>query len=342
MLPEGLSMLWETHDPGLALADRFGFRDRAHVRAWLADTLAEVWGLDIGECDRLVISDHNAIAWATSAGHGPLVIKWSMEAGLFDRLHATTTVLSRLAEAGAPVASPVPSREGAVRVVVAGPRCRLSLAVLPEVSGQWLDTSDLAAVEAAGRALADLHGRLGELSEVPPSLRQRRGRRDRTVSSAEGADLKDRIAAWLGRGGDRLAPEAAATLRSLVEAAPAFEDAPQLIHRDFRSANILVDGSAIAAILDFDEMTLDHRILDLARSSVYLGTRFRNWAPTERSAQIALMDGYESVRALSDAEAAWWPVLLLWQSIAAVGAQDPAAGWAEAADALARESARGR
>jgi homoserine kinase type II len=89
-------------------------------------------------------------------------------------------------------------------------------------------------------------------------------------------------------------------------------------------------------------MTLDHRVLDLARSSVYLGTRFRNWAPTERSAQIALMDGYESVRALSDAEAAWWPVLLLWQSIAAVGAQDPAAGWAEAADALARESARGR
>src|SRR5690625_6620404 len=95
MLPEGLSMLWETHDPGLALADRFGFRDRAHVRAWLADTLAEVWGLDIGECDRLVISDHNAIAWATSVGHDPLVIKWSMEAGLFDRLHATTTVLSR-------------------------------------------------------------------------------------------------------------------------------------------------------------------------------------------------------------------------------------------------------
>ena len=92
----------------------------------------------------------------------------------------------------------------------------------------------------------------------------------------------------------------------------------------------------------FRSMTLDHRVLDLARSSVYLGTRFRNWAPTERSAQIALMDGYESVRALSDAEAAWWPVLLLWQSIAAVGAQDPASGWAEAADALARESARGR
>src|SRR5699024_4657354 len=101
MLPEGLSMLWETHDPGLALADRFGFRDRAHVRAWLADTLAEVWGLDIGECDRLVISDHNAIAWATSVGHGPLGIKWSMEAGLLDRLHAAATVLSRLAGPGA-------------------------------------------------------------------------------------------------------------------------------------------------------------------------------------------------------------------------------------------------
>lgn len=342
MLPEGLSMLWETNDPDLALTDRFGFRDRADVRSWLADTLAEVWGIDIGECDRLILSDHNAIAWTTSARHGPLVIKWSMEARLFDRLHATTTVLSRLAEAGTPVASPVPSREGAARVVVAGPRCRLSLAVLPEVKGQWLDTNDLAAVEAAGRALADLHGRLGELSYVPPPLRQRRGRRDRAVSSAEGADLKDRIGAWLDRGNDRLAQEAAATLRSLIEAAPPFEDAPQLIHRDFRSANILVDDSAIAAILDFDEMTLDHRVLDLARSSVYLGTRFRNWAPTERSAQNALVDGYESVRALSEAEAAWMPVLLLWQSIAAVGAQGGAAGWAEAADALARESTRGR
>ena len=52
MLPEGLSMLWEPHVPGLALAARF--RDRAHVRAWPADTLAEVWGLEIGECNRLV------------------------------------------------------------------------------------------------------------------------------------------------------------------------------------------------------------------------------------------------------------------------------------------------
>src|SRR5699024_12878969 len=139
-------------------------------RARLADTLAEAWRLDIGERDRRAISDHKAIAWATSVGHDPRVIKSSMEAGLFDRRHATTTVLSRLAEAGAPVASPLPSRQGAARVVVAGPRCRLSLAVLPEVSGQWLDTSDRAAVEAAGRALADLPDRLGDLSAVPPPL----------------------------------------------------------------------------------------------------------------------------------------------------------------------------
>lgn len=341
MLPAGLTMLWETDDPEIALTDRFGFHDRSHAQTWLSATLDEVWGIEIGECTRMVISDHNAIAWATSPQHGPLVVKWSMEAGLFDRLQATTSVLSQLAEAGVPVASPVHSADGSVRVVVSGPHCPLSLAVLPELSGDWLDPSDLSAVAAAGRALADLHGHLGEISEVPPPLRQRTSRRDRTVSSAAGG-LRHRIDSWLAQSGANLAPEASTTLRSLLETAPELEDTPQLIHRDFRSANILVDGSAIAAILDFDEMTCDHRIRDLAQASVYLGTRFRSWAPTEREAQTALLTGYESVRPLSESEAAWFPVLLLWQSIAAVGAQAGAAGWAESADSLARELSGGR
>ncbi|UVI35116.1 phosphotransferase [Brevibacterium spongiae] len=339
MLPDGLSMLWENDDSAAALTDRFGFRDLRHAESWLRETLRDVWDIDIDRCTRIAISDHNAIGWVTTRRHDRLVVKWSMETGLFDRLHATTTVLSHLSETGAPVAPPVHNRDGSVRTVVDGPRCPLSVAVLPELAGQWLDTTDLDAVAAAGRALAELHNRLGEVIDVPaPLARGEVPRRSAVgVSAAEPEDMRGRIRSWLAQGGESLAPQASAALADLLESAPALEDAPQLIHRDFRAANILVEGCAVTAILDFDEMTVDHRIRDLAQASVYLGTLFHDWAPTERAAQIALCEGYESVRPLGLAESVWFPIILLWQSIAAVGAQGGAPGWVDAADALAEE-----
>lgn len=67
----------------------------------------------------------------------------------------------------------------------------------------------------------------------------------------------------------------------------------QLVHHDFRSANLLHDGTRITAVLDLEEITYATRVADLARSAVLLGTRYRDWGPTSpdtRSAYVAAYD----------------------------------------------------
>lgn len=121
-----------------------------------------------------------------------------------------------------------------------------------------------------------------------------------------------------------------ARLASLLEGAGTLDDAPQLVHGDFRAANVLVRGSEVVAVLDLDEVALRHRVADLAQACTYLGTRFTGWGPTPPAAQRALVEGYESVRRLGGAERAWLDVLLLWVGLVAVPDSDDDAGWARA------------
>lgn len=339
-------MLWEADDPDQALADRFGFHDFAAVTDWLSTTIAELWGIEIRACSRLAISDHNAIAWVKGADDRNLIVKWSMERSLFDRLHASTEVLSHVAEAGAPVAAPHRSRDGSIRVEAEGPAGPLSVAVLPELSGDWLDTSDLSAVKAAGSALARVHHHLGEITDIPEIL----GDSDDSVAkpgsdsvspngqaASAGARIFARISKWLDPESPLVAPQSAEILRHLLATAPDFADEPQLVHRDFRAANILTRGSEVFGILDFDDIATDYRVRDLAQASVYLSTRFRDWAPTTRTVQSALRVGYEAVRPLEPSESAWFDILLLWQSLGAVTGPDDTMGWAASANSLATE-----
>jgi homoserine kinase type II len=48
----------------------------------------------------------------------------------------------------------------------------------------------------------------------------------------------------------------------------------QLVHNDFRSANILHGGTSITAVLDFEDVTYRTRVVDLAKATVLLGTRY--------------------------------------------------------------------
>lgn len=59
------------------------------------------------------------------------------------------------------------------------------------------------------------------------------------------------------------------------------------MHNDFRSANILHDGTRISAVLDFEEITYDIRVADIAKSAVLLATRYRDWGPTSESVRTA-------------------------------------------------------
>jgi len=111
----------------------------------------------------------------------------------------------------------------------------------------------------------------------------------------------------------------------------------QLVHGDFRSANVLCAEEGIAAVIDFEEARFDHRIVELARSAVLLGTRFHDWGPVSSEVRSQFLDGYQSVRPLTADEAAWFPVLVLWPSLLMVPSGEDRAGWGAAALAYVSE-----
>ena len=317
-LPPGLSLLWESADEHAALRDRFGFADVGEATDWLVAALHEHWGLTVRSCGRLTISDHNAIAWV-STDRAELVVKWSRDERQFSRLEATTGLITRLADQGIPVAAPVPARDGAVRVATDGPIGPLSVAVLPEIDGTWLDVTDLEAVRTVGVCLARMHEVLGGL-ELP------------TLEGQPPRPPRERVRAWLEDHDHGRAPSASARLAAMLEDLPDLVDTPQLLHGDVRAANLLMRGGQVAAVLDLDEVRVDHRIVELAQSSVLLGTLFRDWRPTPVPARRALREGYRRLRPLDAREQAWLEALTLWIGLASVPAGDAAQPWIAAVE----------
>ena len=332
-LPAGLSMLWEPTDPAAALTGRFGFADLDDLSRWTA-ALSSTWGLATGvvpAVSRVVISDRNAVVWA-AAGSRRVVVKLSCAPERFERLAASTQLVALLAERGVPVAAPLVSADGRVRVVVPGPAGPLSACVLPEVAADWLDVTDLDAVRAAGACLARVHAALAEapadlvtaLVTAPPGL----------AGATAAGDPRAQVAGWLADHDPGHLPEASRRLAALLGGLPALDGEPQLVHGDFRAANVLVRGAEVAAVLDLDEVAVRHRVADLAQACTYLATRFTGWGPTPPAAKEALVEGYGSVRRLSGAERAWLDALLLWNALVAVPGPDDPAGWAAAVPQL--------
>lgn len=135
-----------------------------------------------------------------------------------------------------------------------------------------------------------------------------------------------RITGWLA-GAEHVPATVRDTLSRLVADAPSDRLPTQLGHHDFRSANILCAGAEVVAVIDFEETRLDHRVVELARSAVMLGTRFRNWGPVSAEVRAGFLAGYQSVRRLTPAEAGWWDILVLWQALAIAPRGDDPTGW---------------
>lgn len=310
-------MLWETTDPQAALLDRFGFGSLNQAAEWIATSVAEAWNLSIWGCSRLVISDHNAIAWAATE-HGPVVLKWSHAVSHFEGLAAATELLTRLGDRGVPVAMPMPSATGERRNLVVGPIGPLSVAVLPELNGTWLDVTEPSMVRAAGACLARVHLALDGYSD--PRLWQ----------PARHEPPDSRLRHWLTDHETDLAPEATRRLADLVDTLPPLAGTAQPVHNDFRAANILVHEGQIVGVLDLDEVAWDHPVCDLAKAGVYLGTLFRNWRPTPDHVRRELWLGYESIRPLAQIERRWLGALTLWHAISAVPPGHDPAAWSQA------------
>ncbi|MGH3848370.1 MAG: phosphotransferase [Pseudonocardiaceae bacterium] len=76
----------------------------------------------------------------------------------------------------------------------------------------------------------------------------------------------------------------------------------QLVHNDFRSANILHNGRSITAVLDFEEVTYSTRVADLAKAMILLGTRYHDWGPTSELVRETFVAGYRGQAPLTSVE----------------------------------------
>ena len=321
-----VEMLWEAGDPYAALDGRFGFGDGESAGRWVAAVLDERWGVRVRSCERIVMSGGNALAWVGTSG-GRLLAKWSVVAERFPHLAETVRLTNWLHGRGLPVSPPVPARDGSLQVQLDG----VSIGLQREIRGDLLDIDDLRQVRATGAVLARLQEALGAYPDADriPAL---------AVTSQP---LTTRVTDWLGSRAGRLPATALDTLRGQVAGAPPDLVARQLVHFDFRSANILCAGGAVAAVLDFEEVRHDHPLVELARAAVLLGTRYHNWGPVPAEVRTELIAGYQSVRPLSSAEADWLDILLLWLALAMVPRGDDPTGWGPSAlNQLTRTVAR--
>ncbi|TDC35649.1 phosphotransferase [Micromonospora sp. KC213] len=311
-----LEMLWEAQNPHHTLEGRFGFSDGRAAGRWVADTLDKHWGVRIDSCERIVMSGGNALAWV-STPTGRLLAKWSVVPDRLPRLAETARLTNWLHGRGLPVSAPVPARDGRLQVEVD----RVSMGLQREIVGDLLDTADSNQVRAAGAVLARLQDALAaypDADQIP-------------AFAVPSEPLVARITDWLDSRADHLPAAARDTLRGLVSSAPPDRLPQQLVHFDFRSANILCDRGEITAILDFEEAQREHRLVELARAAVLLGTRYHNWGPVPAEVRADFLTGYQSERPLTPAEADWMDILLLWQSLAMVPSGDDPTGWGPSA-----------
>jgi homoserine kinase type II len=160
-------MLWESTDPEEALSQRFGFADAFSAVGWMGDTLWDTWAITVDDCDRLVISGGNLLAWITTDDRR-LTAKWSVVSKLFRRLTDTTTLTVWLHHNGIPVATPIPARDGRLRVELNN----VSLGVFPAIEGDLLDVKGSAQVTEAGRMLATLHDAMAAYPTTSTAARQ--------------------------------------------------------------------------------------------------------------------------------------------------------------------------
>ena len=297
------TMLWESTDPQVTLTQRFHFATAAAAQQWLVAAVADTYGIIVTSVDRLAMSSYNLIAWLTT-NKGPLLAKCCAFADAHQHLLKCGELVQWLAQAGLPVSPPLVSTTGAVQN-----RCdHLSISVQRVIAGELLEPTDTEQAHATGVTLAQLHQALASYpqaalftSPVPiPAL-----------STAVAERVTQEMAALT----DTALVEGSKRLLEQIQRLDTTLLSPQLVHGDYRAANLLWQAGKIAAVLDFEEVRWGNRINDLAWAAVHLGTRYHDWGPVARTVHQTFLRGYTAIEPLTAEETAWLPLLLTWHTI---------------------------
>ncbi len=210
-----------------------------------------------------------------------------------DDLPFFLALLDHLADRGNPVPPAIPDREGReIQELEGRPACLIRF--LPGVS---VTHPTPAQARAAGAALAQLHRSLADFTlERPndlgpdewPRLMRRCGDDLESIAPGLKASLDTALADVLGHWPKRLTRSA--------------------IHADLFPDNVLMRGDQVAGLIDFYFACTDIRAYDFA--VMHSAWAFEtDGAPADPAVGRALVEGYESVLPLTDAERAALPVL---------------------------------
>ena len=290
-------MLWEAADPDLVLRERFGLDSAGAVESWVRHVLAEHWHEELAGCESVVMSADNALAWCTT-GHGPRILKWSVDPTRFDRLADAAALTSWLADHGAPLSAPIRTADGATHVRSE----QTSISLQHVVAGDLLDISNHRQVQAAGATLAQLHTLMRRYPHPTPSL------------TTPADDLHTQVSTWLAADTPHLPTALKERLAELLPSSPPV-GALHVVHGDYRAANLILDGDHVKAVLDFEEIHLDHVVSELGRTLVLLGTKFHNWGPIDTDTRRHFLAGYQTISPLTGEHLAWIDALTLWWSL---------------------------
>jgi len=221
------------------------------------------------------------------------------------------SILNQLIDQALPFGLPAPiaTRRGEFWALVDEGRGPRLMTLVPFLSGQNPDIRDIAQAEAVGTAMAQLHVGLSqiqlpgintpkpyiELGKVHPLVSQPFEAMRLVGSLAKKSDVA-RVDAILAR---------------IYEHEKQFRLLPQqLIHGDFIPGNLLVEGSRVTAILDFENCAFNPRLMDLA---IAMDTWCWNLLGSgqEWSRVVALARGYRKAGNLSASEIDLLPVGIL-------------------------------
>lgn len=297
------TMLWESTDAQAALTQRFQFASVAAASDWLIKTISDIYGVRAVSVDRLVISSFNLLAWLTTTD-GPLLAKCCAFVRAHDWLANVAELLAWLEQQQLPVSVPVATSTGERQVL----RDHLSIGVQRIMPGSLLDPTQLEQAQAAGITLASLHHALAAYPRAIDFASQ-------TPLSTLAENIQTWAATKAATRPDRALVAGRKALLQSLQRSTLPELASQVVHHDYRAANILWHADKITAVLDFEDLRWSYRVNDLAWAAVHLGTRFHHWGPVSEAVHANFLAAYTSLHPLTAAEQAWLPRLMVWHSI---------------------------
>ena len=198
----------------------------------------------------------------------------------FDEVNYLLSISTYLSDNGVPTPSPIPFSNGEYMVV----KNNLAWTLLPFAEGTWLEPN-YSSLYSLGKIQASLH-----LVIPPVNLKDK---------YSMGDSLFDKLFSIADKGNEwsdflYMLKSESTTLKQNIGNLPR-----GILHGDLFPDNILGTNNNVNAILDFEEVCYDILAFDLVMT--FVGCGWENGEPVVERWR-ALLEGYQSVRMLSDEE----------------------------------------